>query len=534
MGIVNAGPDSFSDPGRRDVGELAARALRLAAEGASIIDVGGESGRTDRPAVPEREEIERVVPLVERLARDGLRVSVDTWRAPVAARGAGRRRAMINDVSALSDPGVADACAETGAALVLTHTRVPPKQKGFPDYADVMEDVIALLSERIEEAGRRGVKDEQIVLDPGLDLAKTPAQSVELLRRLPELGALGYPVLVAASRKDFVGALTGRPPAERDAGTLAALDAAVEGGASILRVHDVAGARDYLAVRDAAARGGAGGSPPGRVAAQGARRRMSFTVAQLSDLHCGSPHFVPSLLERAIVEVNELEPDVVVISGDLTGDGLRGEYLEAREAIDGIACKRLVVIPGNHDSRNVGYVHFEELFGERRSELHLDGVSIVAVDSTEPDLDHGVIGRGRYAWIEERFATRRHSCGSSCCTTTCCRCRAPGASATWSTTRATRSSACQRAGVHLVLSGHKHVPYAWRLENLFVVNAGTVSTTRLRGKTKPCYNVIEASPERVTVYRKYPFHERDAILSFDPRTYEYEKDQSLLGETTSG
>jgi predicted phosphodiesterase len=92
----------------------------------------------------------------------------------------------------------------------------------------------------------------------------------------------------------------------------------------------------------------------------------------------------------------------------------------------------------------------------------------------------------------------------------------------------------QRAHVHLVLSGHKHVPYAWRLENLFVVNAGTVSTTRLRGKTKPCYNVIEARPDRVTVFRKYPFHERDAILFFDPRTYEYEKDQGLLGETSHG
>jgi dihydropteroate synthase len=251
MGIVNAGPDSFSDPGRREVGELAAGAMRLAAEGASIIDVGGESGRTDRPAVPEREEIARVVPLVERLAREGLRVSVDTWRAPVARAALAAGAAMINDVSALSDPEVADACAKTGAALVITHTRLPPKQKGFPDYADVMEDVIALLSERIEEARRRGVKDEQLILDPGLDLGKTPAQSVEVLRRLPELGTLGYPILVAASRKDFVGALTGRAPAERDAGTLAALEAAVEGGASILRVHDVAGARDYLTVRDA-------------------------------------------------------------------------------------------------------------------------------------------------------------------------------------------------------------------------------------------------------------------------------------------
>ncbi len=251
MGIVNAGPDSFSDPGRRELGELAARAAALVVEGAAIVDVGGESGRTDRPPVSEQEEIERVAPLVERLAGDGVRVSVDTWRAPVARAVLAAGAAMINDVSALSDPGVAEACAEAGAELVVTHTRVPPKQKAFPRYADVMADVIALLGERLEEAGRQGVAREQIVLDPGLDLAKTPAQSVELLRRLPELTALGYPVLVAASRKDFVGALTGRPPAARDAGTLAALDAAVEGGASILRVHDVAGARDYLAVRAA-------------------------------------------------------------------------------------------------------------------------------------------------------------------------------------------------------------------------------------------------------------------------------------------
>ena len=251
MGIVNAGPDSFSDPGRRDVGELAARARRLVEEGAVIIDVGGESGRTDRPAVPEEEEIARVLPLVERLAADGVRVSVDTWRAPVARAVLAAGAAMINDVSALSDPGVARACADADAELVITHTRLPPKQKGFPVYADVMEDVLALLRERVVGAAEYGVGEERIVLDPGLDLAKTPAQSVELLRRLPELCALGHPVLVAASRKDFVGALTGRAPADRDAGTLAALDAAVEGGASILRVHDVAGARDFLEVRAA-------------------------------------------------------------------------------------------------------------------------------------------------------------------------------------------------------------------------------------------------------------------------------------------
>ena len=258
-----------------------------------------------------------------------------------------------------------------------------------------------------------------------------------------------------------------------------------------------------------------------------------LTVAQLSDLHCGSPHFVPSLLDRAIAEVNELEPDVVIVSGDLTGDGLRGEFASAREYLDAVECERTIVIPGNHDSRNVGYVHFEELFGRRSSEHHSDGVSIVAVDSSEPDLDHGLIGRGRYPWIEEAFAPEaylrifvlHHHLLP-----------VPGTGRERNVVHdAGDTLEClQRAGVHLVLSGHKHVPYAWRIENLFVVNAGTVSTTRLRGKTKPCYNVIDASPARVTVYRKYPFHEQDAILSFDPRTYEYEKDQSLLGETARG
>jgi 3',5'-cyclic-AMP phosphodiesterase len=259
-----------------------------------------------------------------------------------------------------------------------------------------------------------------------------------------------------------------------------------------------------------------------------------FTIVQLSDLHCGSPFFVPSLLDRAIVEVNELDPDVVVVSGDLTGDGLRPEYVAAREAVDRIDCERMIVIPGNHDSRNVGYVHFEELFGERRSELHADGISIVAVDSTEPDLDHGVIGRGRYQWIEERFTS--HEAYLRIFVLHHHLLPVPGTGRERNIVHdAGDTLECLlRAGVHLVLSGHKHVPYAWELENLFVVNAGTVSTTRLRGKTKPCDNVIEATPERVTIHRKYPFHDRDAILSFDPRTYEYEKDPALLGETARG
>jgi dihydropteroate synthase len=184
-------------------------------------------------------------------------VSVDTWRAPVARAALEAGASIVNDVSALSDVGIAEACAAAGAELVITHTRVPPKVKAFPEHADVVADVIGLLRERAELATERGVREDKLIFDPGIDLGKTPAESVELLRRLPELAALGGPLLLAVSRKDFVGALTGRNPAGRDPGTLAAVGAAVDGGASILRVHDVAGVRDYLAVRAALLNGSA-------------------------------------------------------------------------------------------------------------------------------------------------------------------------------------------------------------------------------------------------------------------------------------
>ena len=251
MGIVNAGPDSFSDPGRRGVADVVADGRSHLEAGAAIVDVGGESGRTDRPAVSEDEEIARVAPVVERLTGAGVTVSVDTWRAEVARAALAAGAAMVNDPSGLSDPAVAEACAEAGAALVVTHTRVPPKQKGFPEYDDVVADVVAFLRERVAEAAAHGVGEESIAIDPGLDLAKTPAESVDVLRRLPELGELGRPVLVAPSRKDFVGALTGRSPAERLGGTLAAVGAAATGGAAIVRVHDSAAVADYLRVRAA-------------------------------------------------------------------------------------------------------------------------------------------------------------------------------------------------------------------------------------------------------------------------------------------
>jgi dihydropteroate synthase len=252
MGIVNATPDSFSDPqGPKRAEELATRGLRLVEDGAAVVDVGGESGRTDTEAVPVQKEIERVVPVVERLAASGVLVSVDTWRAPVARAVLEAGAAMINDVSGLSDDELAGECADHRAALVITHTRAAPKTKAFPRYDDVVRDVCEFLDQRMAAARSAGVGEDAIVLDPGIDLAKSPAESIALLRRLPEVAALGRPLLLAVSRKDFVGALTGRAPAARDAGTLAAVGAAVAGGARIVRIHDVAGAGDYLRVHEA-------------------------------------------------------------------------------------------------------------------------------------------------------------------------------------------------------------------------------------------------------------------------------------------
>jgi len=251
MGIVNAGPDSFSDTVRlRTLDEQVRSALALVADGAHLVDVGGESGVTYTATTPPEREAERVVPLVERLAAEGVDVSVDTWKPAVARAALDAGAVMLNDVSGLADLTLADLAARTGAALVVMHTRAAPKQEAFPDYGgDVAGDVEAFLRERVALARARGVADEQIVLDPGPDFAKTPAQTVEVLRALDRLHALGRPLLLAVSRKYFVGAIIGRPPAERLAGTLAAALWAADAGAAILRVHDVGAVRDALAVK---------------------------------------------------------------------------------------------------------------------------------------------------------------------------------------------------------------------------------------------------------------------------------------------
>ena len=255
MGIVNASPDSFSDAGAYpDLDARVQLARELLEQGADLLDVGGESAITRRAPVAAAEEIERVVPLVQRLVAElGAVVSVDTYKPAVAEAAIAAGACIVNDVSGLRDPELAGVCARTGAALVVMHTRAAPKQR-LQDpalYDDVMADVLAFLAERIDVARAHGVRDEQLLLDPGPDFAKTPAQTIAVIRRFEELHALGRPLLLAASRKDFVGALTGRGPRDRLAGTLAATAFGVDAGAHVLRVHDVAQTAEFLRVRAA-------------------------------------------------------------------------------------------------------------------------------------------------------------------------------------------------------------------------------------------------------------------------------------------
>jgi 3',5'-cyclic AMP phosphodiesterase CpdA len=173
-------------------------------------------------------------------------------------------------------------------------------------------------------------------------------------------------------------------------------------------------------------------------------------------------------------------------------------------------------------------VHFEELFGDRNSVLRVGPVTVVAVDSTEPDLDHGQIGRGRYRWIEEQFAEGEPKLKIFVCHHHLLPVPGTGRERNVIYDAGDTIECLQRAGVNLVLSGHKHVPYAWRLENLFVVNAGTVSSLRLRGKTRPCYNVIEVAGTHVDVWRKYPFHGQEKIIQFSTDTLAYEKYTAII------
>jgi len=266
VGVLNLTPDSFSDGGRfLDPDDALARAQAIAAEGADLLDVGGESTRPGAAAVPAAEEVRRVCPLVERLAAAGypLPVSVDTSKAEVAREALAAGASLVNDVRGLADPALAEVVAAAGVPVILMHMRGTPRDmQERAVYRDVAAEVRAELEAALLRAERAGIARERAILDPGIGFAKTAAQSLEVLARLGELHALGRPLLVGPSRKSFIGAASGAPVGERLPGTLAAVAAAVLAGAAFVRVHDVAAARQAArvaaAIREAGLRPGSG------------------------------------------------------------------------------------------------------------------------------------------------------------------------------------------------------------------------------------------------------------------------------------
>ena len=266
MGIVNATPDSFSDGGRfLAAGDAVDRALRLADEGADLVDVGGESTRPGAAPVPPDEELRRILPVVERLRARGFPrpISVDTWKGAVARAALAAGADLVNDVTGVSDPELGRAVADAGAPLVVMHMRgTPADMTSRAVYRDVVGEIVAELAAALARAAASGVPRERTIVDPGLGFAKVAAQDLEVLGRLGELRALGRPILVGPSRKRFIGHVTGAPVAERLPGTLAAVVAAVLAGAELVRVHDVAPARQAALVA-AAVRDAAPGAAPG-------------------------------------------------------------------------------------------------------------------------------------------------------------------------------------------------------------------------------------------------------------------------------
>jgi dihydropteroate synthase len=259
MGVVNVTPDSFSDGGLYiDAGAAVAHALELEAEGARILDIGGESTRPGAAPVGARAELDRVLPVIQGLHDRGVhaQISIDTSKAPVAAAALDAGAAIVNDVTALrGDPAMAELVASRGVQCCLMHMLGEPRtMQEDPRYDDVVSDVKAFLEQRMAFAVAAGIREERILLDPGIGFGKTAEHNLELLARLGELVALGRPVVIGTSRKSFLGRITGRPVDDRLAATIATNVLAYERGARVFRVHDVAPVRDALVIADATVR----------------------------------------------------------------------------------------------------------------------------------------------------------------------------------------------------------------------------------------------------------------------------------------
>ena len=244
-------------------------------------------------------------------------------------------------------------------------------------------------------------------------------------------------------------------------------------------------------------------------------------IAQFSDVHVGGSRYQPQLLRTAIEEINAADPDLVVVAGDLTDDGYPDQYPLAREELTALSCRYVVCVPGNHDARNVGYLHFEDTFGARdsRERLSLTGldVALVAVDSSKPDLDEGEIGREHYGWIERGFAgpadLRVFVCHHHLMPI-------PGTGRERNQVRDAGDvlSLLRHSEVDLVLAGHRHVPYVWPVAGMLLVHSGTVSTLRTRGFPHPAYNLIRVEAGRIAVELRVPGGESRSLGDY-PRDW---------------
>lgn len=259
MGILNVTPDSFSDGGQFNTLDAALQqAQHMANMGAHILDIGGQSTRPQAEDVSLEEEVQRVVPIIAALRRDGepntIPISIDTTKAEVARAAVAAGADLVNDISgATFDPAMLPTVAELGVPIVLMHLRGTPKtMQRLTDYQNLIEDIAEFFASRAEAAIAAGIAANRIILDPGIGFAKTFAQNLQILRQLPQLRSLGFPLLVGTSRKSFIGHILNQAdPQQRVWGTAATCCAAIEGGADILRVHDVAEMREVCAVADA-------------------------------------------------------------------------------------------------------------------------------------------------------------------------------------------------------------------------------------------------------------------------------------------
>jgi 3',5'-cyclic AMP phosphodiesterase CpdA len=256
-------------------------------------------------------------------------------------------------------------------------------------------------------------------------------------------------------------------------------------------------------------------------------------IAQLSDVHVGGQRHDRGLLRTAIAEVNAAEPDLVVVAGDLTDDGYPDQYPAAQEELAAIECERIVLVPGNHDARNVGYLLYEDTFGARDTRLHTDvggiDTALVAVDSSKPDLDEGEVGREHYGWIEAGFAA-----DAELKVFVCHHHLAPvpgtGRERNQLLDAGDVLALLVESGVDLVLSGHRHVPYVWPIAGMYVVHSGTVSTYRTRGFGHPSYNLLRLTADELAVERRipggigellgtYPRHWPPELLAHPPESF---------------